>query len=107
LKKINPYIIYESINEGDGETIGEEDKISVVYTIKTSSGYLLYTSEHIPEEIELNRTISGIKIGLGRLKVGSKGILYIHPNYGFRDKTLLPAIKPYLIVEFNIISKIY
>jgi len=97
------YVYYQPIVNGNGAIVHQDDTIILRYSTKTQTGITIYESTEA-EELDLRRAVYGLRKGSEGLKVGSRGILYIHPNYGFRDRSWLPFVKPFLVVEIEIIA---
>lgn len=97
-------LYYKPMIRGNGEIVQQNGLVKLRYKIKTLSGYTLSNSINEIEDIDLSRTMYGLRKGLTGLSKGTKGILYIHPEWGVRGNWDLPSIRPFLIIEFEIIG---
>lgn len=96
-------LYYESKRPGTGPKVDGEHLVKVAYTLKSIYGNVV--EDHSEGKfIDLKRSIRGFREGLSTMNVGEKGVLYIHPDWGWKNHLVPPYFSPYLIAEFEIIS---
>ncbi len=96
-------LYYQEIHQGEGAAIKEDQILKVSYTLKTACGHILEEEEN--RAIDLRRAIKGFRKSFPTLRIGEKGILYIHPEWGIKKYLSPPYYSPYLLAEFKILSR--
>lgn len=94
-------LYYKQINPGTGAVIKKDQKINFSYKLLTMNHHLIEEQKE-GEVLDLSRAIKGFRIGLVGKRVGEKGILFIHPDWGFKMYHTPPYYSPYLTAEFEI-----
>jgi FKBP-type peptidyl-prolyl cis-trans isomerase FkpA len=99
---------YQILNEGEGETFKDNDKVIMDYECSLLDGTKCYSSrEQGPKELTIGRSEieAGLHEGLRLLKPGSEAIFIIPPflAYGLiGDRKLIP---PRAVIVYNVIIK--
>ncbi len=95
-------LYYQQINSGNGSLIIKDQIVKVSYTLKTFYDNIIQKEEN--SFLDLRRTIKAFRQSFPNMRVGEKGILYIHPEWGLKEYFTPPYYSPYLIAEFEILS---
>jgi FKBP-type peptidyl-prolyl cis-trans isomerase FkpA len=99
---------YQIINEGEGKTFGENDKVVLNYDCSLLDGTQCYSSRDLgPKEVVLGRSDiePGLNEGLRLLRPGSEAIFIIPPflAYGFvGDRKMIPS-RAVIVYNVNIL----
>ncbi|CCB87169.1 macrophage infectivity potentiator [Parachlamydia acanthamoebae UV-7] len=93
-------LYYRKIKEGNGEILKREDIPLLNYQIRLRNGEVVF------DKVDLKRAIRGFKEGLVGRKIGEKGILYIHPEWGYQDFFMTPYADKLLEVNFEVMGLI-
>jgi FKBP-type peptidyl-prolyl cis-trans isomerase len=93
-------LYYQQILAGTGDKIDKKRLVNISYTLRTIYGKIVDRYDE-GVWIDLQRTIKGFQESLSHLRVGERGRLFIHPEWGFQEYLLSPHFS-YLIVEFKI-----
>ena len=92
---------YESTSVGLGRAVDLEDTVRIKYKISTFDGILIGDGGGNFVELDLKKTISGLREGLLNMREGSCGTLYLHPDKGFSNSWSLP-IRPFTVISVQI-----
>lgn len=107
-KELDQGVLYSVIKAGEGPIPTEDDEVEINYTGKLENGTIFdSTANHgSTTEFKPNQLISGLKIALTHMAVGSKWTIFIPYDaaYGDRESGKIP---PYsnLIFEVELVSK--
>jgi FKBP-type peptidyl-prolyl cis-trans isomerase len=101
---VENYLYYKQIRGGDGSKISLNKPVKVAYALKSVSGFV-FTESKEGEWLDLKRTYRGFREGFPQMSIGEKGVLYIHPEWGFKSYLAAPHFSPYLIAEFELLSQ--
>jgi FKBP-type peptidyl-prolyl cis-trans isomerase len=104
LSRCDTPIFYLPQKQGTGRSVLENDKVMLRYRMKNSTGHVILDSGSEGDVVDLQRSIPGLRFGLTGLREGSKGILYLHSQLGFRDNSMRPPIRPFLQVGVEILN---
>jgi FKBP-type peptidyl-prolyl cis-trans isomerase len=96
-------LYYESTTLGTGKEIDPERSVILSYVLQSTYGNVLEDCQD-GKILDLKRTIRGFREGLAGLHVGESGVLYIHPEWGWKNHLNPPYFSPYLIAKFTILS---
>lgn len=89
IQKTESGLYYEVIAEGEGETPGDNDKVTVNYTGVLVDGRQFESGEGA--ELMVNRMVPGFSEGLKLMKKGSTIKMYIPSSLGFGDRPSRPG----------------
>lgn len=78
-------IQYRVLAQGHGPEVHPHSSPLIRYTVKKLDGSTISDASET-EQISLDETIAGLKIGLIGMKEGEKRVLYIHPDLCYRAK---------------------
>ena len=96
-------LYYNQITAGQGDLVTSKSIIKLSYTLKSIYGnFFEDCSSGI--RLDLSRAIRAFRETLPFMRVGEKGTLLIHPNFGLKDYLMPPYISPYMIANFEIID---
>jgi len=95
---------YKVVKEGKGVQPKETDVVKVHYKGSLIDGTEFDSSysRNEPVEFPLNQVIKGWTIGLQKMKVGSKYILYVPYELGYGDNKVGEKIPPYSTLIFEV-----
>lgn len=93
-------LFYQRINSGKGKEVLDSQFVKLSYNLKTIYGNLLEDKKNVI--LDLSRAMRAFRVIFPSMRVGEKGVLYIHPEYGIKDYRSVPFFSPYLISEFTI-----
>jgi FKBP-type peptidyl-prolyl cis-trans isomerase len=99
---------YEILNEGEGKTFTENDKVIFDYDCSLLDGTKCYSSKDLgPREVTLGRSEmeQGLNEGLRLMKPGAEGIFIIPPflAYGLiGDRKMIPS-RAVIVYKVNIL----
>lgn len=101
---VENYLYYKQIKAGSGPKIDLQRQVKVAFALKSVHGNVF--EEHKEGEwLDLKRTYRGFRESFPQMLIGEKGILYIHPEWGFKNYLAPPHFSPYLIATFEILSQ--
>lgn len=97
---------YQVLQQGNGETVTEEDSPLINYTGQYADGTVFSTSEETggPITIPLKHTIPGFKKGIAGMKEGEKRRLFIHPEEGYGSSAAHLPPNSLLIFDIEVIA---
>lgn len=94
---------YKVVTEGTGAMPKETDIVKVHYTGTLIDGTEFDSSrDGEPAQFKLNGVIRGWTIGLQKMKVGSKYMLYIPANLGYGMRQMGDKIEPNSVLIFEV-----
>ncbi len=108
-KEFDNGVLYEVLNQGNGQAVGKGDTVSVHYTGKFLDGTVFDSSVERDEPFELQAgmgmVIPGWDFILTQMKVGEKGVVIIPPALAYGESGVGP-IPPntWLVFEIEILG---
>lgn len=100
---------YQIIEQGDGKTFTDNDKVVIDFDCSLLDGTKCYSSEDLgPKEVVIGKSViePGLNEGLKLLKPGSKAIFIIPPFLAFGligDRKMIPA-RSVIVYYVNILQ---
>lgn len=95
-------LYYRQIKPGNGSQISFDSLLNVAYILKSVYGNVI--EDHREGVLlDLQRTFRCFRESFSKMRVGESGILYIHPEWGWKNYYSPPFFSPFLIAEFVIL----
>jgi peptidylprolyl isomerase len=94
----NGKVIYKVIQEGKGDIVHADSKVSIRYKGSLLNGEVFGESQQ-DETLDMNHLVSGLKQAMVGMKEGEKRLIHIHPEKGYGTEGMLP---PNSLLSFEI-----
>lgn len=97
---------YEDLEVGEGEAVGRDSTVEVIYTLSLNHGEVVQRDMRCSFRLAERNVIAGLAYGVEGMLVGGRRRIRVAPHLGYREAGVPDRVPPnaVLIIELVLLS---